>query len=95
MVAGCSDDIHISLESQVEDITQRIFQGPNYKCLTRETRQGDLHLFFHTDSENQIFKIFYHSVKKFVGHMATPTGQILFLPKISKLEIINMTKIIL
>ena len=43
-------------------ITQRIFQGPNYKCLTRETRQGDLRLFFHADSENQIFKNFYHSV---------------------------------
>ena len=76
-------------------ITQRIFQGPNYKCLTRETRQGDLCLFFHADSENQIFKIFYHSVKKFVGRMAPPTGQILFLPKISKLGTINMTKNIL
>ena len=42
--------------------SQRIFQGPNYKCLTRETRQGDLRLFFHADSENQIFKNFYHSV---------------------------------
>ena len=73
-------------------LSQRIFQGPNYKCLTRETRQGDLRLFFHTDSENPIFKKFYHSVKKFVGHVAPPTGQILFLPKISKLGTKYMTK---
>ena len=72
--------------------TQRIFQGPNYKCLTRETRHGDLHPFFHADSENQIFKKFYHSVKKFVGRMAPSTGQILFLPKISKLGAKYMTK---
>ena len=73
-------------------MSQRIFQGPNYKCLTRETRHGDLHPFFHADSENQIFKKFYHSVKKFVGRMAPSTGQILFLPKISKLGAKDMTK---
>merc|ERR1711860_359801 len=63
-------------DRKLTGVTQRIFQGPNYKCLTRETRHGDLHPFFHTDSENQFFKKFYHSVKKFVGHMAPPSGQI-------------------
>ena len=52
--------------------------------MTRETRQGDLRSFFHTDSEGTIFKKFYHSVKKFVGRTAPPTGQILILAKKSK-----------
>ena len=40
----------------------------NPKSLTRQTKQGDLHSFFHADSENQVFdmrfslrtKIFFH-----------------------------------
>ena len=53
-----------------EDINSHILQidGLTIKCLTRQTRQGDLHSFFHADSENQVFDMRFSLRTKKIFH---------------------------
>ena len=63
-----------------------------YKLKIGDSWGGHLCSFFHAESEGNFFKKNYHSVKKFVGHMAPPTGQILILTKKSKERILKPSK---
>ena len=45
--------------------TQRAWRRQKPKSLTRKTKQGDLHSFFHADSEGEVFDMRFSVRKKF------------------------------